>query len=426
MKHSYLLSLLFYTVPLTCFAEEVEEDLAFFEEETGETQTFEEAFVVEEQDGTMEDSMVAEDAMQDAFVVEEQEEAESLIDPAVAFEDTNQMIGNAETPSATPWAPAKSARPLHSQKWGAVLYGDLLYWKAAEQGLSYALQSPNFTSFPPFAQNDLTKGVKGEISRLKSDYQLGYRLGATLLLPYDGWDVEGIWTSYHASHHNSVSQRPNQVVFAFWLNQNFSPTALSATAHWDLHFNTLDVAVGRAFFAGRALSLRPFFGFRAAWIEQDLHFTYRQITFSDGTTEAWIRSHHRNNFQGYGLLAGFNGKWDLGWGFALLGNFAASLLWSDFDLAQFEKNANHTPRSHLKQDKQILTPQLQLLGGASWEVSFYRDRLYLQCYAGWEEQLWFDQNQLNRFLDNINIGLTYFEKGDLSFSGLTAGIKFGF
>ncbi len=42
-----------------------------------------------------------------------------------------------------------------------------------------------------------------------------------------------------------------------------------ALASWRLNFNTLDLSLGRNYFVGRFLSLHPYLGIRAVWIDQN-------------------------------------------------------------------------------------------------------------------------------------------------------------
>lgn len=316
--------------------------------------------------------------------------------------------------------------PHFSKGWGIVLNADFLYWKAKEEGLSYALSSPNFTTTGLFAQSDLTKGVKGKISRLDPGYEPGVRLSADFFLPRDHWDLELSWTYYRNTHSSHKTAHPPHVIFPFWLNANFDPLSIKAHAHWNLTLNNFEMTLGRAFCAGKFFSIRPFAGFQAAWIEQHLNINYETVSFDNGQTTPRIKSFNKNDTQGYGITAGFETKWELRYGFSLEGDFSGALLWTDYDLHQHEKNGDNSLRTRIKDNFHQITAVLNLFAGLNWETQFHKERFYLQFHAGWEEQVWFDQNELNRFINNHNVGSTANLQGDLSFSGWTIGGKFGF
>jgi len=315
-----------------------------------------------------------------------------------------------------------SALPKFHGRWGVVFFGDFLYWKANEEGLDYGLQQP----FTP----DFRKGPVGTPSSISPGYESGYRVGADILLPYDSWDFLAQWTSYGNNSRSSIGEKTSEFISPFFLNGNFNPTSLGAKAKWHLDYDVLDVELGRSFFVAKHLSIRPVVGFRAAWIEQELKVDYIDVSFRNAPFQQIIKSKNRNHFQGYGMRAGIDTKWPFWRGFSFLGNVAGSLLWSDFSISQFEKNADDSPRTHLR-DKQILiTAVVEMFGGISFETQFHRDRFYLSVYGGWEEQVWFDQNQLNVFLTNSidgnAIGVVETLQGNLTLSGWTIGAKFGF
>ncbi len=350
-------------------------------------------------------------------------------------EEIEEGVSPMETSDASPqqeFSQYPSARPILGKEWGVVLSGDFLYWKTQEGGLAYALPSPNFTCFPPLQQSDPSKGVDGKIARLSPGYAPGFRLGLDIELPKDDWELSFSWTSYHNTHHSSVFAHDDQVVFPFWLNFSFAPIAMSAKADFRLHFNTVDLVIGRSAYVGQFLSIRPFAGFQAAWIEQNFNINYKSITFFTGEitppllTTPKISIKNQNFSQGYGLKMGMDSKWELAWGFYIEGDAAVSLLRTDFDIKQHEYNADGSTRSKIKDDFKLVTTVLDLYGALAWEWRFHDDRCYIQLHGGWEEQLWFSQNQLNRFLDNEDVGAMENERSDLSFSGWTIGAKLGF
>src|SRR5690348_1003009 len=62
----------------------------------------------------------------------------------------------------------QSARKEVPNGWGIFLFGDFLYWRSNSENLYYGLQTLNNTgdNVLPFPQNDPTKGIVGNVSRI--------------------------------------------------------------------------------------------------------------------------------------------------------------------------------------------------------------------------------------------------------------------
>lgn len=338
-----------------------------------------------------------------------------------------QAFADSAPPSPPANRPIPSARVELAKGWGAHFFGDLLYWKANEEGLYYAFPSLNNTANPPFPQNDIFKGVNGKVKRVKPDYAFGFKVGTKINLPWDEWDLSLIWTSYRNRENSRIYATPPFTLSPFWLNNNFNPMAQGAHAHWKLTFDSLDLNIGRAFYAGKFLSLRPFAGLKAGWIHQHLNVKYKEVTLSNSQFTPLIKSKNSDNSSGYGLLGGLETNWKLGWGFSIEGNGSAALLWTDHEIDQFEFAPPNINRSETKQNVSRIAAMFDLFAGLKWERACFSERIYFAFHAGWEEQVWVAQNQLNRFIGNAeNLGAMVAVKGDLTFSGLTAGAALRF
>ncbi len=320
-----------------------------------------------------------------------------------------------------------SAQPILSEGIGFYFSGDYLFWKAEEDGLHYGLQSENFGVNQPFPQSNPFKGVFGKPQGFASKYHSGYRVSLGTLLPRDEWELFLTWTDYTSSTHSSIDFKSNKAVFPYWIDEHFFPVAQSAAARWNLHFNTLDFDLGRNLFIGKHLTVRPFFGFQGAWIEQKLQVKYFNMSFVFPTIPAFnVSSHNRNIYQGYGMRLGVDGRWFLGSGLHLIGSISGSLLYGKFKFSHFAKTLPSNPRAKLKNHKQLVTPQLFMFGGVGWETQFHTSRVWLNLHIGWEEQIWLHQNQFQRYVDAYSEAKTISEEGNLTLQGLTAGATLGF
>jgi hypothetical protein len=319
----------------------------------------------------------------------------------------------------------QSPRPNLSKGTHLLFSGELLYWKPQSEGLKYALQSPNFTSYIPFMnRNDPTKGIDGKAIRMESKYQPGYRLNATYQIPHDQWDLTFSWMRFKADDHQKTPEKPGNVLFMDYADSSYNSLALSAKARWALNLNQVGLDLSRSFSLNRSFSLRVSGGFRAAWIEQLLNLHFYNFVFNNGLTIPDFFSKNRSHFAGYGMDVGIDGKWSLPYGFYLFGKCATTLFFGKFKLDAFEKA--QIQRKHIKEKESMVVPEIEIQGGAGWEYQFPSNRCYLRFYAAFEEQVWIDQNQ---FLENIDSRLEWqFANalGDLTFAGWTVGVTLGF
>ena len=351
--------------------------------------------------------IAAADSQKKAIESEEQKTQKSKRSPYPSQSSTGKMFD--------------SAQPPFRDHWDVCVSGDWLFWKACEEGLEYGLQTKDPGS-------DETKSVRGSLSKITPSYHSGYRIGFDFTFPHDAWNILIQWTRYQNKHKEHPSFKRSKIFWPNFLNENGSPSAREAFAKWDLSYSVLDLELGRAFFVAKHLSIRPFISFEAAWIKQKLKVRYEGIDFNQVAAEPDIISNQFNKNNGYGLRAGLDTKWPIEWGVSLFGDFAFSLLYTEFKLSQFEKNADSTPRSHVKDRLHFATRTVQMAGGIQWERLFYKDRLFFSVYATWEQQVWFDQNQLNIFLNGSGtaLGETWNQQGNLTLSGVTLGATFGF
>lgn len=321
--------------------------------------------------------------------------------------------------------PFFSSRPNLSEGFGIIFSGEFLYWKPQPEGLETWVQTENHTNGNQYMSNLFPyRGMSGTISRISPKYEPGYRLTGVYQLPFDQWDLSFRWTRLKANRGGHTNEKPNQVIFPNYTDQSFTPLALSASSSWSLNFNTLELDLSRAFSLGRSFCMNTFAGFKAAWIEQNLKVHLYNVTFANQTSQPFLINKTRNNFQGYGMNIGVDGKWCLGSGFHLFGKLATALLWGEYDLAQFGKT--QVPRGKLTQKVHEIQPQIEAQGGIGWEHQFSSNRCYLNFYAAFEEQIWFDQNQSLRHLSGWEEGKVQHSDGDLTFAGWTFGATLGF
>ncbi len=298
--------------------------------------------------------------------------------------------------------------------------GEVLFWQAMQDDLDYAVKSDSTTSIQ-----------HGRIEQPHFDWDWGFRLGLGYKLPYDKWDILLNYTYVHAHAHGSAS-KSNGAVFPQWeslfgvtLPAGQTLFATHAQAHWNANVNIGDVELGRTCFAGKWLSIRPFLGVRGLVIDQDYHIEYKGGTAAPAGDKDKVSID--NDFWGVGIRMGFDSLWGLGGGWGIYGNGAASMLSGHFDIHQTEKlSESELKKMNLTNDTDNVVVVAELALGIQWDYMFSKDRYHFGVKFGWEYNVFFDQNQMIRFVGDTAPGSFIRNDADLAFQGLTLGMRFDF
>lgn len=305
------------------------------------------------------------------------------------------------------------------------VFGDYLYWIAHEDGLYYAQTGAGSgTSVVPPSSIDFD----GELKKIDPHCESGLRGGAGLNFPKEGYDFKLYWTWFSTDAEDSVHSSEGDIL-PLWAQPDFThvvvadPTfAFSAKGRWDLDYNVGDVEWGRSAWFGGYFSLRPFFGIRGLWIDQDLdiHYTYNTSPIAVGK---W---HIDSDFRGAGLRAGADARFSIPWNFSIYGLASGSLLYGRFNAdAHFEEDSSTIARS---KDHHFWkgVSSLQIGAGLAWDTHFFKDHCHIEFHVGWEQNIWFNVNQMSHFMNTLRSGSYFKENSNLTLQGLVAGGRFDF
>jgi hypothetical protein len=276
--------------------------------------------------------------------------------------------------------------------------GEWLYWRTRQEGMEFATAK-----------------------KVDFDFQSGFRVGLGVHLPLDHWEMYVNYTRFTPDGSESA-QGSFYPLFLFEGAGAQGPSVARAHAHWEIEFQNLDVEISRAFYIARTLVLRPFFGLKGAWIDQDAHIRYEGGFIPAGQT---FRTHFKNDFKGAGPLIGLESNWLLGAGFSFFGDVAAALVIGHFDNKQEQFQLGGAKVIDLNSDFHLVSPTVQIVTGFAWDRNFNKERWHVGLSAGFESQYWWSQNQTERFTDK-DFPIYVREKGDLTFYGLTLRARFGF
>ncbi len=320
-----------------------------------------------------------------------------------------------------------AARPVVECGADLFITGDFLYWQGQENGLGYVIK--NFSSFNGDlgSVGSLTNARVKNVSR---HWNPGFRIGVGYNMPHDGWDMYLNWTRFYTSHESSQTVPFGGALIPTLINPLQLPHAgvlTTASARQKLHLNVLDFELGREFFVSKYLTLRPFGGLRSAWLNQRYKVDYGYISAGILTD---VEPKFRNKFWGFGLRTGLDTQWGLGEGFSIYADGAISLLYGYFNVTgtQTTTTGSGVAVSNLsvKDNPRIGRAITDLAAGLRWEDLFSCDSFRLRIQAGWEQHMYFGQNQYLKFVDSFEQGFYTSNQGDITFQGwvLNAQIDF--
>lgn len=294
---------------------------------------------------------------------------------------------------------------------------DFTYWKAKEDGLEFASTEPSAASAAP---------AQGRVYHTHANYKPGFKVGAGMDFGEWGWDFYAnyTWFRTNANHSHSTTSAASSTGLAlndsFWFanapgNGTTNATYTAASSSWNLRMNVLDACLGRKIYFGKHLMVRPSAGFKGVWNKQNLNNSYSSATASVTTANQL-----KNN--GVGVRAGVDTSFHFTRGFSFFGNMALTALWQRFRTTRQDTNVlAATSAVNIRDRYTTVTPILEMMVGLTWETWWSGDNYHFAVRAGWEEQVWFDQNRFIRLPGAARMG-----NSDLSLQGLTLGVMFEF
>lgn len=301
-----------------------------------------------------------------------------------------------------------------------ILFGDYLFWVAQEDDLYYAETGggTGTSTFPPNGNFDFN----GHLKKVKPDWDNGLRIGLGYNFPNEGYDLLVYWTWFATVAHHST-RSDNGTLLPLWAQPDFSSPAHSffAKGKWNLDLNLADIEWGRCSWFGGHFALRPFFGLRGLWLDQDLknYYLYDTTTLVKGKLQL------NSNFHGGGLRAGADGRFTFPYGFSIYGMVSGSLLYGRFHANMYFKEDQSTI-AQTKDPFLKSISSLQLSLGLGWDTHFLEDHCHIEFHVGWEQNVWFGVNQMNHFMNAFHNGAYFKENSNLTLQGLVAGGRFDF
>lgn len=307
-------------------------------------------------------------------------------------------------------------------KGGADLFvtGEFLWWKGIQERLNYAITGV-------LVQPGTTLSTSGKVYKVHYPWNPGFRVGIGFYPGHDGWDLYARYTWYHSHSTDRASNRSGNMVsigsYIGGLTHIQINGITSARSDWDLHYNVVDLELGRNFFLSKFLKTRLFAGLRGTFNSQNwnTHYHSNEIIFgSNGPLPGIIQTKQDQDTWGVGIRMGGNLTWTFYKAWSLVSDASFTGIWVEYDNHRrdilSQTGVGSTTTVNIKSDPNSTLFNIDLMLGFKGEWWFYDDTYHLSAQAGWENQLWLHYG--NFIFINGN--------GDLSFSGLTAKLRFDF
>jgi hypothetical protein len=346
--------------------------------------------------------------------------AQKIEDLQSEVQDLQSKVANLEKTKGMPQI-TPSARPEVKHGWNIYLTGDWLYWKAQENGLNYALK----TKLP---DANLDQLGNGHLEAPSFSWDSGFRIGLGWNTAHDGWDLYANWSRFYTDATGKEHASDTQTVFPTLSDIAFANIPCeTASSHLKIHFNQLDVDLGREFYVSTWLSLKPVLGIRTIWIDQHYRIEYDGQPTLAGGDDFFNHIHYKNDFWGVGPEGGLQTQWELGAGFSVFGDAFASLFYGHFQIERTSTILTVVPPDTTvdapskTQDRfRVARFAFDTAIGLRWDYEFAHDRIHLGLQAGWEDHIFFGQNQLfdTDLLESFN--------KDLTLQGLTVSARLDF
>jgi hypothetical protein len=304
---------------------------------------------------------------------------------------------------------------------------DFLFWQSSMGGLAYVQ-----TGTHPGDDSALvhrTKGIvfDGEVKKINSFWSPAVRLKLGYKPKRDNLDLDFIWTRFSGTNSNQT----NGFSLPIWGRSGPNDTDLSgviathdAKAKYRLRLNLWEFAIGKPIWVQKYFSVKPLFAAQVLSLDQNLRVNYKYLTVA-GTFSIHDATRAASNFFGGGVKAGSDIGYKLSRSWNIFGRGFISLLYGEFD-CKLDKTEDNSVYVDVKDKFRHSIPLFQSELGLSWEKYFYSGRYFLRIKAGWEENLLFGINQMNRFAQRYSQGELFKEHNNLFLHGLTFDCRFDF
>lgn len=306
-------------------------------------------------------------------------------------------------------------------------FGEFLYWKTSLDGVAYATTA-KLETLPSLGVvlNDF------KTRTVHFDYTPAFRVGFGVGLPHDHWDITALWmrsfTTGRDTAHGDLFG-PKIIVDLIGLIEPLATPINEAKAKCHVHFDIVDLVLGRTFVWSDYFWFRPFGGVRGAWLRIDWDIDFlAPIVIPGSLSQGFTFFDVKNHYNAGGFVGGFETKWDFYKGLGLFSRATASLTFGkSFERSKqelFNIPARETTvfeeTLRARNSTHAVKGSFDVTLGVKWEWNFYKMNQLL-IWAGYEFNYWPNVTQ-----KTISQTVRSRDRADLSYEGLNVGARFEF
>ena len=324
-----------------------------------------------------------------------------------------------------PKTAAYNAPSYIEARWDVFFTGNFTYWSASQENLELGLIS------------DVPSGsfsFNGAMVEQNFDFAPGFQFGVGTNTGYDNWDFYSQYTWFRNTDTvtTSLDTTSTQRLYPMWGKPNgTSARYFYGQEKWKLSMDFVDIELGRSCYAGTALTLRPSLGLRGAFIRQYLNTSYLNEASSLIAHNVYIAQ--KSHSWGVGPKASLYSSWMLGQGVRLYGNGSTDILFTRYTTVNTHQKSTNTAGSVIaggitdvnETDVDYVRTHLDLEIGFGWGTYFYANQYHFDISAGYDFQVFFNQNMFRGFSDDASFNSSL-PHGDLFVQGLTVSARFDF
>lgn len=311
-----------------------------------------------------------------------------------------------------------NAPALHSaNKWS--VFADVLIWNAQETCSQWAFSVPSTFVTPPSTLP--TGSYDAVLKAVDFDWNVGLRAGVSYTFERDLWDTRLYYTGYRTDGSSHLNAAESQVIQSQFIATDFlltlpefSTSFDQGKIHWGILFNMFNGDLGKVFYLGKSLSVRPHLGIQGGWIYQHIS---AQWSHSHTLVSYSAREILKHRFWGVGPEVGVNTKWNL-WKhpqhlLSLYGDLGQVFMWGHWSFNEVAHTTATVTTINTQPDRSMGSLTFQGSSGLIWDGRFHRDQFLFTVKLGYEFQLWIQQLQFFQHFSGIL-------NNDLILQGVTA------
>jgi hypothetical protein len=295
------------------------------------------------------------------------------------------------------------------------LWGSLIYWQPRQAYMDVALES----CCPDVINNCCGSSWNGSKRvSMEPGYKPGFKVGAAFT--HKDWGSFLDFTFYEFKDSLSRTVHKDGFLFARWIQPGIVTDNAVNHLHtsWKLRMYTWNAGMGKKFPWGRHLNLQPHFGVSVAHIDQSFKGNFSLIDPIN-----LLKVFNKSDSWGVGPRAGvaWDWKWTRRWG--IVGNVAAELLYTHYDLDLHQWSpTDSTLFIRISDDIEALRAEFEMYAGLDYRFLISK-HAQMHFIAGYDFQLWWNQNMIRW---NNDTSYQAIPEGNLYLQGFrfTLGIDF--